>query len=106
VVPPAAPLSDVSDPADGVRNNVTTPLGVTTALEPSFETTGANGQGETEANRLYGTLPPTRVAENRRFTDGGRQFDGRAAVQTDGATLGDIVPLEPTPELNTNEPRR
>jgi hypothetical protein len=106
VVPPAVAPSEFIEPADGARGSTTTPLGLALPLESSTDATGLNGQVMSDAESLDGALPATRVAENHRLADNGRQFDSRPVGHTDGATLGGIVPLEPSSEPNTNEPRQ
>lgn len=102
VVPPAPTPADV-EPADGLQNGTTTPLGVTAPLDGLSDVNATGGQASSDAGPLELLTPPARMADSRRLTDAGPHFDGRTAQSHEGATLGAIVPLEPSPEPNRNE---
>ena len=103
IVVPAAPANAV-DENGGPLPGATTPMGPTVPLEPTGEAASPGGEpfsAEAPGDRLAGT----RTADNRNRVDEAPQFDGRAPGESDGATLGGIAPLEPTPGQNTNEQR-
>lgn len=106
IVPPAS-TSEVVEPSDGANNGTTTPLGLMTPPEPSSDfSAGTSNQGLSDPDLAASPSHPTLMAENRRLTDDGGQFNGQRSDQNDGATLGNIVPLETPSEPNTSEPRQ
>jgi hypothetical protein len=102
VVPPAQTPGD-AEPAEGLKNGTTTPLGVTVPMDGLSDMNGPTGQASGDAEPLELLTPPTRMADIRRLADAAAQFDGRNGQSHEGATLGAIVPLEPIPETNRNE---
>lgn len=90
IVVPAAPASnDMIEPA--ATEGVMTPMGAAVGGESDART--SNDSAILDEAGL--AAPPTRMADQRGLGDAG-QFDGRK-VEVDGATLGGIVPLAPTP---------
>jgi hypothetical protein len=105
VVPPAQGSHDTIEPADSGKQGTTTPLGVTAPLDSSSGAAGAE-QTSQPADGLDEPPHALRTAENRRLTAEGRQFDRVPAGDADGATLGDIVPLEPMSDSHLHEPQQ
>ena len=94
IVVPAAPTPpEVIEPAPAT--GVTTPMGAALQGEPADAK--APGDAAITMDEADAPGPVPRMADSRSLGDG-TQFDGRTTATSDGATLGGIMPLAPTPE--------
>lgn len=91
IVVPAAPVSVPDDHPD-TSPAVTTPMGPALPFDATSDTIGQGSESETAESEDQ--ISTARMADKHSPTTAGARVAGRPAMQTDGATLGGIAPLD------------